>query len=73
MIVKVENSNGDEILSEGLQTYIEIDNSVDTIQQQQIMIMGNVVKGFSKLSKLPVEGQFYISACLKLGKEFVNH
>ena len=44
IIVKVENVNGDELVHESLQTYIEIDNSIDSIHQQQVHIIGNVIK-----------------------------
>ena len=71
--VKVENANGEEVAQESLQTYIEIDNSIESIHQQQVHIIGNVVRQHSKLSRLPLEGQFFISACLKLGHDYVNH
>jgi hypothetical protein len=35
--------------------------------------MGNVIRSHSKLSKLPLEGQYFVSACLKLGSQFINH
>ena len=35
--------------------------------------MGNVIRQHSKLSKLPLEGQYFVSACLKLGSQFINH
>jgi hypothetical protein len=36
VIVKIEDSSEKLVAEESLQTYIEIDNSVNTIQQQQI-------------------------------------
>jgi len=34
--------------------------------------MGNVIRSHSKLSQLPVEGLYYVSACLKLGSQYIN-
>jgi len=34
--------------------------------------MGSVVRQFSKLCKVPVESNYYISACLKLGSQYIN-
>jgi len=35
--------------------------------------MGTVVRSHSKLSRLPLEGQYFVSACLKLGSQYINH
>ena len=35
--------------------------------------MGNVIRSHSKLSKLALEGTYFIAACLKLGSQFINH
>jgi hypothetical protein len=73
VLVKVENANGEELALETLQTYIDIDNSVNNIHQQSVHIIGSVVKQHSLLSRLPLEGPYLISTCLKLGSQYVNH
>jgi hypothetical protein len=35
--------------------------------------MGNVIRQHSKLSKVPIDSKYYVSACLKLGSQFINH
>ena len=35
--------------------------------------MGNVIRQHSKLSKIPIESQYFVSACLKLGSQYINH
>ena len=35
--------------------------------------MGNVIRSHSKLSKLALEGTYFVAACLKLGSQFINH
>lgn len=73
VLIKVETNAGEELAVEALQTYIEIDNNVNNIHQQSVHIIGNVVKHHSVLSRLPLEPHFNISACLRLGSQFVNH
>ena len=35
--------------------------------------MGNVIKSYSKLSRLPLEGHYFVSTCLKLGSQYINN
>lgn len=37
-----------------------------------MQILGNVIRSHSRLSKLPLEGTYFVSACLKLGDKWIN-
>lgn len=71
--VRVDPQNGDEGWEDLLQTYIEIDNSVNNVHQQSINIVGTVIRGHSQFSKLPLDNNCIVSACLRLGCQYINH
>lgn len=74
IIVKIEDENENLIKEqETLQTYIEIENFSNSVQSQQVQIIGIVTKQFSRLSKFPIKSNYVISACVKLGNKYVDN
>lgn len=67
-MIKMESKNLAEPIMERMQTYFDINTN------NELQIVGKLVKGHSKAGKLSLEdlGNCYISVCTKLGGTYVD-
>jgi hypothetical protein len=68
IMIKMESKNLAEPIMERMQTYFDINTN------NELQIVGKLVKGHSKAGKLSLEdlGNCYISVCTKLGGTYVD-